>query len=73
MSTKIDQPETLIADGAGGLGSEPGGRAERPAGGGPTPEFRLEVRDRLSEEVIDELLAGARRRRSSDRAGCSPG
>ena len=60
MSTKIDQPETLIADGAGGLGSEPGGRAERPAGGGPTPEFRLEVRDRLSDEVIDELLAGAR-------------
>ena len=60
MSTKIDQLETLIADGAGGLGSEPGGRAERPAGGGPTPEFRLEVRDRLSDEVIDELLAGAR-------------
>ena len=60
MSTKIDQLETLIADGAGGLGSEPGGRAERPAGGGPTRAFPVEVGDWLSEEVIDELLAGAR-------------
>jgi putative transposase len=33
---------------------------ERPAGGAPIPELPQEVRDRLSDEVIDELLAGAR-------------
>ena len=60
MSTKIDQPEILTAEATGGLGSEPGGRAERPAGGAPMPELPQEVRDRLSDEVIDELLAGAR-------------
>ncbi len=55
MSTKIDQPDAL----AGGLRSEPGGRAQRPAGA-PMAELPQEVRDRLSDEVIDELLAGAR-------------
>jgi putative transposase len=60
VSTKIDRPETLTRDGAGGLRSEPGGRAERPGGGAPMPELLQEVRDRLSDEVIDELLAGAR-------------
>jgi putative transposase len=60
VSTKIDRPETLTRDGAGGLRSEPGGRAERPGGGAPMPELPQEVRDRLSDEVIDELLAGAR-------------
>jgi putative transposase len=47
--------------------SEPGGRAERdagaacPAGGGPSVEgLPVEVRARLSDELIDELLAGAR-------------
>jgi putative transposase len=60
MSTKIDQPETLTADSAGGLRSEPGGRAQRPAGGAPASALPPEVRDRLSDEVIDELLAGAR-------------
>jgi putative transposase len=59
MSTKA-KTETELIGSAGGLRSEPGGRAERPAGGGPTPEFPLEVRDRLSDELIDELLAGAR-------------
>jgi putative transposase len=61
MSTKIDQSETLIVDG-GGLRSEPGGRAQRPAGGAAIPDLELSqaVRDRLSDEVIDELLAGAR-------------
>jgi hypothetical protein len=39
--------------------SEPEGRAEQPAGGA-ADELRLELRDRLSDEVIDELLAGAR-------------
>src|SRR6266446_10445674 len=51
MSTKIDQTESVIDGVAGG--------ASRPAGGEPfgIPEA---VRDRLSDEVIDELLAGAR-------------
>jgi putative transposase len=42
--------------------SEPVGRAEQPAGGGSSFEVELspEVRDRLSDGVIDELLAGAR-------------
>src|SRR5436853_117248 len=40
----------------------PGGRAEQPAGGAPSFGIELspEVRDRLADEVIDELLAGAR-------------
>jgi hypothetical protein len=61
MSTKA-KTESDVIDGAGGLRSEPGGRAQRPAGGAATSEVELprEVRDRLSEEVIDELLAGAR-------------
>jgi putative transposase len=46
--------------------SEPGGRAQRDAGaarpleGPPLAELAPEVRDRLSDELIDELLAGAR-------------
>jgi putative transposase len=48
--------ETAVA---GGLRSEPVGRAEQPAGGGPF-ELAVEVRERLSDEVIDQLLAGAR-------------
>ncbi|HEY3946911.1 MAG TPA: IS256 family transposase [Solirubrobacteraceae bacterium] len=56
---------TVEADTASGSGSEPGGRAQRPAGaagppGLPPTELSPEVRDRLSDEVIDELLAGAR-------------
>src|SRR5712691_6823363 len=62
MSTKIDQTESVIDGAAGGAGSEPGGRASRPAGAARLLEGRLpdEVRDRLADEVIDELLAGAR-------------
>ncbi len=59
MSTKIDQTESVIDGAAGGAGSEPGGRASRPAGGEPF-EIPEAVRDRLSDEVIDELFAGAR-------------
>ena len=46
--------------------SEPGGRAQRDAGAARAPdapalaELPAEVRDRLSDELIDELLAGAR-------------
>jgi hypothetical protein len=39
--------------------SEPVGRAEHPAGRAPI-ELPPEVRDRLSDGVIDQLLAGAR-------------
>jgi putative transposase len=56
MPTKT---ETELIDSAGGAGSEPGGRASRPAGGEPF-EIPDAIRDRLSDEVIDELLAGAR-------------
>jgi hypothetical protein len=59
MSTKT---ETGLIDSAGGARSEPGGRAQRPAGAARPPEVELldQVRDRLADEVIDELLAGAR-------------
>src|SRR5919201_1763875 len=66
MSTKAKTETDRLSDSAGGLGSDPGGRAQRPAGAarpqqGPPPvELPQEVRDRLSDEVIDELLAGAR-------------
>jgi len=75
MSTKI---ETELIDSGGGLRSEPGGRAQRPAGAarppqGPRPVgLPDEVRDRLADEVIDELLAGARtEEESSAQAVCS--
>ncbi len=63
MSTKT---ETELIDSAGGARSEPGGRAQRLAGAarmledGSPLELPDEVRDRLADEVIDELLAGAR-------------
>ncbi len=66
MSTRIETDRELIetvgVDGAGGLRSEPGGRAQRPAGAARLLEERSpgEVRDRLANEVIDEFLAGAR-------------
>ena len=59
MSRKIDQIESVFDGVAGGAGSEPGGRASRPAGGEPF-EIPEAIRDGLSDEVIDELLAGAR-------------
>jgi putative transposase len=71
MSTKAKTEGELIeataeVDSAGGLRSEPGGRAQRPAGAARLLEGRSpvglpgEVRDRLSDELIDELLDGAR-------------
>jgi hypothetical protein len=64
MSTKIETEliETVGVDSARGLRRVPGGRAQRPAGAARLLEDRLpvEVRDRLSDELIDELLAGAR-------------
>src|SRR5439155_26111295 len=58
--------EAAERDSASGERSEPGGRAERPAGaarppqGSPLVELPAAVRDRLSDELIDALLAGAR-------------
>jgi putative transposase len=67
MSTK-DKTETDLIEAAGvgsagGLRSEPGGRAEQPAGGAPLAGVQLlppELREQLSDEVVDQLLAGAR-------------
>jgi putative transposase len=70
MSTRIksrpELDETVDPGSAGGERSEPGGRAQRPAGAArprrdpPLVELPPEVRDRLSDDLIDELLAGAR-------------
>src|SRR5947208_15402183 len=63
MPTK---PGTGLIDSAGGARGAPGGRARRAAGaarrpqGPPAVGLPNEVRDRLADEVIDELLAGAR-------------
>ena len=59
MSTKARIEIDQLTGSAGGVRSEPGGRAEQPAGGAPL-EIADAVRDRLADEVIDELLAGAR-------------
>src|SRR5437868_14366611 len=65
-SVRATRTETELIDSAGGARSGPGGRAQRPAGaarppqGLPPVELPDEVRDRLADEVIDELLAGAR-------------
>ena len=56
MSTKT---ETNLVDSACRSRSEPGKRARQPAGGEPL-ELPDVVRERLADEVIDELLAGAR-------------
>jgi putative transposase len=50
---------------AGGERSEPGGRAQRGAGAAPgtgvsVAALPVEIRERVSDELIDELLAGAR-------------
>src|SRR2546430_1041323 len=63
MSTKAKtETDIVLIEDAGGLRSEPVGRAEQPAGGASSfgVELSPEVRDRLADEVIDELLAGAR-------------
>jgi Transposase, Mutator family len=59
MSTKA-KTETVLTEGAGGVRSEPVGRAEQPAGAAPRIELPLELREQLSDELIDQLLAGAR-------------
>jgi putative transposase len=59
MSTKAKSETDQLVGSAGGVRSEPGGRAQRSAGGAGL-EIGDPVRDRLCDEVIDELLAGAR-------------
>ena len=63
ISSRLDEtPEQL--DSAGGSRSEPVGRAQRRAGAArrsdPRSEFVDEVKALLPDELIDELLAGAR-------------
>jgi len=67
MSTTIRSglEEPVDPGSAGGERSEPGGRAKRRAGAArrplaPRPELAEEVKALLPDEVIDELLAGAR-------------
>ena len=48
-----------LIESAGGARSEPGGRAQRPVGGEPL-DVPDAVRGDLADEVVDELLAGAR-------------
>jgi putative transposase len=65
MSTRIPSrlDESTDPSAAGVERSEPGGRAKRGAGGGRSarrPELAEEVKALLPDEVIDELLAGAR-------------
>jgi putative transposase len=62
MSTKAKTETDQLTGSAGGVRSEPVGRAEQPAGDASLAGIELppEVHDRLSNEVIDRLLAGAR-------------
>jgi putative transposase len=64
MSTKRSQSTIGEPARAGGEVGEPGGRAGRGAGAPRAPqgpsELSREVRERLGDELIDELLAGAR-------------
>jgi putative transposase len=69
MPTKGSQRRIDIEESGARAGverSEPGGRAQRDAGAARPPrgsfpgdEFPEEVRERLSDELVDELLAGA--------------
>ena len=64
ITTRLDEDQDPGS--AGVARSEPGGRAQRRAGGArrpPTPdraELAAEVKALLPDELIDELLAGAR-------------
>jgi putative transposase len=63
--TTTELKDPVARDSAGGERSEPEGRVERPAGAarpprGSSAELPPGVRERLGDELIDELLAGAR-------------
>jgi putative transposase len=63
ITTRLDENQDPD-ESAGVARSEPGGRAKRRAGAarppGPRPELAEEVKALLPDELIDELLAGAR-------------
>src|ERR1700677_3470469 len=63
IPSRLDDPVDPV-DSAGVSRSEPGGRAQRRAGAArapdPRPELADEVKALLPDELIDELLAGAR-------------
>src|SRR3974390_2729929 len=63
IPSRLDEPGDQ-AESAGAERSEPDGRAKRRAGGArppdPRAELAAEVKALLSDELIDELLAGAR-------------
>jgi putative transposase len=63
IPTRLDETSDP-GESAGVARSEPGGRAERRAGAArrsdPRPELAAEVKALLPDELIDELLAGAR-------------
>jgi hypothetical protein len=77
MSTTIPGrlDESTDPSAAGAERSEPGGRAQRGGGGGRSagwPELAPELKALLPDELLDELLGGARtERRSPGREGCS--
>jgi putative transposase len=59
----LDEPTDPAAAAAGAERSEPGGRAKRGGGGGRRvgrPELAEELKALLPDELLDELLAGAR-------------
>jgi hypothetical protein len=63
--TRAELKGPVGGDSAGGERGEPGGRAARAAGAARAPQLAVaelapEVRERLSDELFDELLAGAR-------------
>ena len=71
ISSRLDEPSDPGS--AGVERSEPVGRAQRRAGAArrrrtPRPELAEEVKALLPDELIDELLAGARTRGGDRRA-----
>ncbi len=63
--SRLDESTDPSGAFAGAERSEPGGRAKRGGGGGrrvgrPEPELAAELRALLPDELLDELLAGAR-------------
>ena len=64
ITSRLDEPQEPEDGSAGVARSEPGGRAQRRAGARrqppPRPELAAEVKALLPDELIDELLAGAR-------------
>ena len=64
IHSRLDEPQDPEDGSAGVARSEPGGRAQRRAGAArrpdPDPEFVDRVKELLPNELIDQLMAGAR-------------